>query len=376
MFETVLPRRGLIALGALALLSACQVVPKAPPQPQPLPDADILPADGQRHRIALLVPLSGPNGQAGQAIANAATMAVLDTGAQNLRLTTYDTANGAAPAAARAVADGNRLILGPLLSGDIPAVSATASSSHLPMIAFSGDASAARAGIHVMGLMTEQSIERTIAYARLQGASRFAALVPQGEYGQKASDAISAKVRATGGTITAMERFDRSTTSILGAARRLKARGGYDTVMIADSARLAALVAPVVRPARILGTELWSGDSAAAASPALRGALFSSVSDARFGQFSASYRERFGATPNRIATQGYDAVLLTLRIARDWKPGTAFPVARLMDRDGFLGLDGPFRFRADGVVERAMEVREVRDGGIGVASPAPRNFQN
>lgn len=376
MIDSVPSRRGFIALVGIALLAGCKVVPAGAPDTTPPPDANTLPDDAQRHRIALLVPLIGPNGQAGQAIANAANMALLDTSARNLRLTTYDTSTGAAEAAARAVADGNQLILGPLLASEIPAVSATAATPRLPMITFASEAPPARTPVHVMGVQSAQSIERTIAYARLQGSSRFAALVPAGDYGQKASDAIAAKVSAIGGTVTSMERFERTTTSIVAAARRLKARGGYDTVMIADSGRLAAQAAPVVKPARILGTELWAGDSTVATAPALKGALFSSISDARFGQFSASYRERFGAAPNRIATLGYDAVLLTLRIARDWKPGTAFPTARLMDRDGFLGLDGPFRFNAGGIVQRAMEVREVGAGSISMASPAPARFQD
>jgi hypothetical protein len=98
------------------------------------------------------------------------------------------------------------------------------------------------------------------------------------------------------------------------------------------------------------------------------------VPDARFRQFSDSYKTRFGAAPYRVATLGYDSVLLTIRVARDWKLGTSFPTARLTDRGGFLGIDGPFRFGADGVVERALEVREVRAKGIAVASPAPERF--
>jgi hypothetical protein len=57
---------------------------------------------------------------------------------------------------------------------------------------------------------------------------------------------------------------------------------------------------------------------------------------------------------------GYDSVLLTLRIARDWAPGTPFPTAHMLDRGGFLGLDGIFRFNANQVIERALEVRGAR----------------
>jgi hypothetical protein len=67
-------------------------------------------------------------------------------------------------------------------------------------------------------------------------------------------------------------------------------------------------------------------------------------------------------------------VLLTLNVARGWKPGTLFPTAKLYGRDGFIGLDGVFRFEANGVAERAMEVREVDAGTFLTASPAPAKF--
>ena len=124
---------------------------------------------------------------------------------------------------------------------------------------------------------------------------------------------------------------------------------------------------------RILGTELWAGEGSVLATPTLRGAWFATVSDARYAKFVSSYKARFGASPYRIATLGYDGVLLTLNVARDWRPGTLFPTRKLGDRGGFIGLDGAFRFADDNVVERAWEVREV---GSGVVAPAPSRFGN
>jgi branched-chain amino acid transport system substrate-binding protein len=384
---TAMSRRGLIAMAAIALLSGCKVIPKAGPAqlPPPVvveaPSDKVLPTDTQRHRVALLVPLSGPNAAVGQSIANAASMALLDTNAVNLRITNYDTTFGAAAATNKAIADGNRLILGPLLSEDITAVASAARAAKVPVVSFSNDQKAAARDVFIMGSLPAQSIARTIAYARAAGSSRFAALVPSGDYGQISSTALLTEVRAQGGTVVAMETFDRTSGSVAGAVRRLRAKGGFDAVLIADGGRIAAQAGPLLKAGaaplpRILGTELWSGESAVATAPALRGAWFSAVSDTRYSQFAASYRSRFGAAPYRVATLGYDGVLLTLRVARDWKPGTNFPIARLIDSGGFLGLDGPFRFDSDGLIERAFEVREVRASGVTVVSPAPARFRD
>lgn len=382
-------RRKLVVVGTAMLLAGCQIVPKttAPttgpvdPTPAPEPSATALPTDETRHRVALLVPMSGSNGAVGQSIANATTMALLDTNADNLRITTYDTAANARSAAARAVADGNKLILGPLLADNVPLVLAEARPADIPLITFSNDTSVAGPDVFVMGHVPEQSISRTVDYARKRGSATFAAIVPDGEYGQRAEAALTAAVAQVGGQYAGSERYARGNTSIVSAAERLKARGGFDAVLIADGARLSAQASAVFRPrgvgpTQIMGTELWSGESAVTSSAAMREALFSAVSDARFKRFSDSYKGRFGGQPYRISTLGYDGVLLALRVARDWRVGRSFPVSQLRDKGGFLGLDGVFRFQRNGVVERAMEVREIRDGQVVIVEGAPTRFED
>jgi len=377
----VFSRRGLLAVGLMALLAACAKAPPpiAIPTATPTPDTSSLPSDTDRHRIALLIPLSGENAGIGQAIANATTMAILDTNAENLRITTYDTALGASGAAARAVSDGNKLILGPLLGGDVPAVISVAREARVPLISFSNDSSVANDDVFVMGISPDQSITRTVNYASSLGSKRFAILVPGGAYGERAEYAFNYAVNGNRGTIAARETYDRSNNSIVAAAQRLRERGGFDTLLIAEGPRLSIQAAGSVRPSGatsplLLGTELWSGEDSIGSAAALRGALFATVSDGRFNAWSGNYRNRFGSAPPRIATLGYDAVLLTLRIAQDWRVGQAFPTARVRDPGGFVGIDGPFRFRADGVVERSMEVRRVGAGGIEIAEPAPASF--
>ncbi|MGN6500426.1 MAG: penicillin-binding protein activator [Tsuneonella sp.] len=381
-----LDRRTLVVAGTAALLAGCHVIPKGPtmstgpvPTPTPEPSASSLPSDASRHRVALLVPMSGANAGVGQSIANAATMALLDTNAENLRITTYDTSTGARSAAAKAIADGNKLILGPLMGDDVPLVMAEARTAGVPLISFSNDTSVAAADVFLMGQVPEQSVARTVAYARAHGSARFAAVVPEGDYGQRAAAALKTAVATYGGTLVGMETYARGNTSIVSAAQRLQQRGGFDTVLLADSSRLAAQAANVFRPrgtgaTHLLGTELWSGESDVTRVAALRGAWFSAVTDARFKRFSDSYKTRFGGQPYRLATLGYDAVLLTLRVARDWKPGRAFPTSKVRDEGGFLGLDGAFRFQRSGVAERAMEVREVREGQVVIVDPAPASF--
>ncbi|WP_228243902.1 penicillin-binding protein activator [Porphyrobacter sp. GA68] len=374
------------ALGIAAMLAGCAVVPKttaplprADRPPAPLPGETVLPPSGEtRHRVALLVPLSGENQAVGQSLANATAMALLDTDADNLRITTYDTAGNGGPAAAaeRAVRDGNALILGPLLREHVGPVVEAARSRNVPVVSFSNDTGVAGSGAFIMGISPEQSVARSIRFARAQGAQTFAALIPEGDYGARAEAAFRQSVAAAGGRVAAVETFARQNTSIVSAARRVRAAGAVDAVFIADSAALAARAAPELGAGvRIIGNELWAGDNNLARNSALRNAIFASVPDNNFARFAESYRARFGSAPFRIATLGYDAVLLTLNVAQDWRVGTPFPVRALVDDGGFLGLDGPFRFTRQGVGERGMEVRQVRANGVTVLDPTPANFR-
>ena len=369
-----------IVCGALALLAGCTVIPKPvapPPPPKPVevtPDANVLPTDADRHRVALLVPMSGPNAPVGMAIANATTMALLDTGAQNVRITTYDTALGAVLAANKAILDGNRLILGPLLADEVVAVASVARPAKVPMITYSNDASVADRDVFVLGQVPAQAIARVVGFAQDKGVKSIGAIIPTGAYGQRVSSTLTVAARSRGLTVTAVESYDRSNTSVSSAVRRVLAKGPVNALLIGYSGRIALMAAPAAAGTKLLGTELWNGDASIAKSPAMRGAWFAAVSDKRFGQFEQSYRTRFGAAPSRLATLGYDSVLLTLNVARGWKPGTLFPTAKLYTRDGFIGLDGVFRFEPNGVAERAMEVREVGAGTFVTASPAPAKF--
>lgn len=372
-----------LALGVLAFLAACQVVPKkpptAPPPPVDAPTGPQLPTDATRHRIALLVPLTGANAGVGESIANAANLAVLDTGGKTIRVTTYDTAGGAAQAARAAIADGNRLILGPLLAEDAKAVSPLARAARVPVISFSNDVTVAGDGTYLMGFVPTQSIDRVVRYARSRGMNSFVALTPTGAYGQRAGQAMIRAVEASGGRMAAMQSFDRSPQSMTTAVTKLALTGTYDALLIADSGRVALQLVPAVRrnggaTAKILGTELWNTEGSLARSPAMAGAWFASVPDATYTQLAAKYRARFGKAPYRLASLGYDSVLLATKIAGNWRVGSAFPVGQLDDAGGFAGIDGAFRFGRDGIAERMLEVQQINPTGFTVVSPAPRSF--
>src|SRR3546814_18098266 len=87
---------------------------------------------------------------------------------------------------------------------------------------------------------------------------------------------------------------------------------------------------------------------------------------------------RYGAEPYRLASLGYDSVLLVNRVAANWRPDTPFPRAVLHDSGGYAGVDGAFKFNGAGIAVRALEVQQIGNGGfeeIGRASCRERVCQ-
>ncbi len=299
---------------------------------------------------------------------------MLDTGTKAFELTLFDTAQRGAPVAAQnAIATNHGLILGPLLSEDVRAVTPLAQRARVPVIAFSNDRDATSRGTYILGFTPTQAVERVVVEAAQRGSRRFAAVAPAGAYGQRSAQALAAAVQEAGGQLVGVETY-AAPGQARAAVQRLSSRQ-YDALLIADAPRAAVLAAPAI-PAgvRVLGMELWASGGAGT-SPRLRGAWFASPTQGQWGQFLQRYKARYpGQTPPRIASLGYDAVLLTARAARGWAPGRRFPLGAIDDREGFAGVDGIFRFRTDNVAQRAFEVRAVTAGGSTLVSPAPTSF--
>ena len=365
------------AFGATILLAGCQTGRHQPRLPDPDPVRPVAPVERERNLVAVIVPTSGGDGAIGQSIANAATLALADSRDETLRITVYNSAGpgGAAAAAQRAIDDGNRLILGPLLASDVRAAAPVAFRARVPMVTFSNDEGVAGDGVYIMGFTPDQSIDRVVAHAKASGLGNYAALVPTGLYGQRATQAMIDAMRRSGGRMTVVEQYDRSPASVRAAARRLGAKGNFDAVLIGDSGRMAAMAAPALpRAAKFMGTELWASDKTLGKTPALLGAWYAAAPDTRFNQLSVRYRARYGKSPYRLASMGYDAVLLAVRSSRNWEVGRPFPARELIDKDGFSGVDGNFRFGRNGIAERLLEVRQIGATGTTVVSPAARAF--
>ena len=335
-------------------------------------------------KVGLILPLSaaGNVGVAAQSMKNAAEMALAEFQNPNIQLLIKDdggSPQGAQQGTQQALDEGAEIILGPLFALSVPATAQLTRARGVSVIAFSTDSSVAGRGVYLLSFLPESDVNRIIEYAASTGKRSFAALLPDNAYGNVVEAAFKQAVGRRGGRVIAFEKYgtDRAT-----AARNVaNALGQADALFLADDGDSVVTVADALTAAgaklkniQLLGTGLWDNPRVFA-SPALQGGLYAAPDPAGFRSFSTRYRAKFGAEPVRTATLAYDAVALVAALART-QGGQRFSPEVLTNSSGFAGIDGLFRFRADGTNERGLAVLRVEPSGGQVVSPAPRSFGN
>ncbi len=360
---------------------AAQTAPAKPVSEAPAVPVAALSMPKAKQKAAILLPLSGPHAALGQAMLNAAQQAVFDAAGANFELQPKDTAaaGGAEEAARKAIAEGAQLIIGPLFATDVPAVKHVAQPSGILLLPLSTDTSLAERGVFVMGLAPGAQVQRIVTYAAAQGVHRFAALVPATAYGALVEDVFRRAVVEQGKTLIDIQTYDPKGNDL---AERIQALAqqvnDIDALFLpASDAELKKMADPLVAAGlspprvRMLGTGLWDTPNLGSQNPFLAGGWYAAPDPALRRTFVSSYKAVYGVEPPRLATLGYDATALASVLA---KRGGRYDEASLTNPNGFAGLDGIFRLRASGVVERAMAVLEVTETGAKVVDPAPTSF--
>ena len=331
-------------------------------------------------RVGLILPLtqSGSPSAVGASIRNAAQLAVEESGMNDVTMMIVDdhgTPEGAAQAAQAVVGAGAEIILGPLLAADVREVARVAKAAGRPVIAFSTDEGVAEPGVYLLSFLIESYADRIAEYAVSRGKKSFAILGPQSDYAnvavgefQQAATRLGARVvdgRPLPGRPAAVGRAGACQRPWrLRRAVRRRTSGRH-----ADARADPRLER---RQGAILGTGVWN-DPRVLRLPALQGAWFAAPDNAGFTAFAQRYKARFNADPLRLATLAYDAASLTAALART-QGAQRYSESVLSNPSGFNGIDGVFRFRADGPDERGLAVMQISGGMATVTSPAPPRF--
>ena len=390
----------LVAFAVILTLTACggsRMVrgPSPPPQPYSTSRTELPPppmpgkAVSGTVKVALLVPLSGPNADLGKAMLEAAQLALFTTASEQLVLVPRDTAgsDGAAGAAKSALAEGATLIIGPLLAAEVEAVKPIAQGAKVNVVAFSTATQLAGGNVFLIGFLPRQEVVREVAFARERGLNRFAALTPNSQYGKVMSDALREAVGAGGGTVVKVEQLNPNGSDAVAAIKRLIGGGGgpagapFDALLLPEGGAQLAELARQLRDAgldpahvRLLGSGLWD-DPSIGSEPSLDGGWFAASPPETRREFENRFQKTYGHPPPRLASLAFDAAALASALAKAGGP-EPFSQEAMLNSNGFTGVDGLFRFTSQGLVQRGLAVLEVEPQGNQVVSPAPTSFQD
>ncbi len=387
-------RRGLLRGAGLAgigaLLAGCAPTlesagPASPVRPAAPATGDTI--GSGRVRIALLLPSSAPGN--GSLVANslrhAVELALKETPTADLTILVKDdrgTSEGGRAAAAAAIGDGAELIIGPLFAASVRGAAEVARPAGVPMLAFSTDATVAARGAYLFGFLPEGDADRITRFAASRGIHAFAALLPDSGYGAVFGSALQRAVAASGGQLSAVERYGADAASLaarVAAVAGLASAGGVGAVVVpaADDAPLRLGAALAAAPGgrgsvRLLGSGQWD-DPRILAAPALEGSWFPAPERSGFAAFAARYAAAFGATPPRPAALAFDATRLAAGLTARYGQ-RRFAFETLTNPSGFTGIDGAFRLLPDGLNQRSLAVYEIAGGNVRLIDPAPRSF--
>jgi hypothetical protein len=176
-----------------------------------------------------------------------------------------------------------------------------------------------------------------------------------------------------------VERLDpRRAATMSGANWQPSPASPFQVVLLPEGGDRLRMLAPVlvfqdIDPllVKFIGTGLWR-DGSLAREPALAHGWFASAEPEARGRFERAFQSVYNETPSRLAGLAYDAVALAAMLARE--PGSGDARRFIEQPGGFNGVDGLFRFRPDGTIERALAVYTIQGGQFRVISPAPEQF--
>ncbi|MFZ2587301.1 MAG: penicillin-binding protein activator [Alphaproteobacteria bacterium] len=336
-------------------------------------------------RVGVLLPLSGPLAPVGKNVLRGLQLALTEVeplrGAM-VELVPADTSLGATQALDAALAQGARVVVGPLLGKNVSEIAGRAQAASTPLLSFSNDDDVASRDVHMLPSLPADQARRMARWAVANGHMQVAALAPATPYGARMVEAFKTELEREGGklvqTVTFSPQdmdFSAKVKALVGDKPLTGAAAFNGLFLPVPAATLPMITSQLAyynvdrAGVQLIGTGLWHDNALLNASArSVRGGVF--ASPAQPPAFAQAYASAYGKQPDAMALQGYDAGRLMLQIAadRDW---SGRDVMQLLGRnEGFYGVGGYYTFQPNGQTERGLALVRVGDGAFEVLQPA------
>ena len=355
-----------------------------------------------------MLPLSGEHREIGNLILNAIEMAIFQTEENKLELLIKDTeakSDKAKKVLSELIDEGVKVIIGPLFSESLSAIQSKAIINNINVFALTNNINLRNKGIWIFGVDPQAQTERVLRHALEKGYKNIAALLPQNAYGLLLFDTITSFTQANLMKIKKIEFYNFSVESQRKAAQKISKgfeeyklyldkikeqedqeeesnevlimERPFDSVFIAAAGQNLTVLSSQLQYNNVdpkivqyLGISSWE-DSSILSEPALEGGVFVTTSERYQKKIKLIYKNSFNKEMPKIAMIAYDIVALLGSLNN---LGSNFNIHDLVNDQGYIGLRGLFRLKKNGVVERAFQLKKIKNKRFTILKKANSQF--
>lgn len=340
-------------------------------------------------RAAVLLPFTHPSANVrseAESMLAGIELALFELAGTDFLIMPMDTAGRASTAEARAdeaIKEGADIILGPLFAANVGGVKEAANRKSIPVVAFSNDPTAAGGGAYLASIMPEEDVIRVMGYAASRGTRTFVYLGPDTPYGRQVEAAMRSEAARNGWRMAASSFYPadsgagdqaRQIASVVKA--EYAASNQRVGVMIPERGTRLLAVAPLLpyngvdlQRVRLMGTSTWD-DSSIWREPALEGGIFATPDPDNMTTFKDTYRRIYGRAPTDLAAAAYDAAAMAVNLSAKGN----IQHSGVTDPNGFMGVNGLFRYRLNGTAQRGLAVKQIGGGSASVVEKGITQF--
>ena len=339
--------------------------------------------------VALLVPRGGTaaDNLLATNLENAARLAIRDLDGVNINLRVYGTAGNAGTAAtvaSQAVAEGAKIILGPVYGEAANAAGVAVADSGVNVLSFSNNTTIAGGNVFVLGPTFDTAANRLVRFAKRSGKDKIVVLHANDIGGQLGRNAMQRAISENGATLSGSVEYALSQEAVRAALPRVKATiestGANALFITANSATALPLLAELLPSSGVtnastqyVGLSRWDIPAQTLAVPGIQGGWFALPDPGASAAFAARYNAAYGERPLDIAGLAFDGVAAIGSLVKS-KKGNALTGAALTQGAGFRGANGIFHLLGDGTNERGLAVATVRNNQVVLLEAAPQAF--
>ncbi|WP_120632444.1 penicillin-binding protein activator [Ruegeria sp. EL01] len=336
--------------------------------------------------VALLVPRSGDAALA-QSLENAARLAMSDLQNVQIDLRVYDTAGNAGTAstvAQQAVADGAKIIIGPVYAQAANAAGLAVLNSKVNVLSFSNNTSIAGGNVFVLGPTFQNTANRLVNYAGSQGKTGTVIVHSNDAAGQQGRAAIATALGGSRVNNAGTVGYDRSQQGVINSVPNIKATvgsSGADSIFLtATTAGALPLYSQLLPEAGVspsttqfIGLTRWDIPPQTLELPGVQSGWFALPDPSKAQSYRQRYNATYGVAPHPISGLAYDGIAAIGALVGQGK-SDALTGAALTQNAGFQGVGGIFRLRPNGTNERGLAVATIQNKQVVVIDPAPQSF--